>query len=309
MLRASRYLGLAALLVLFADSVSSFSVDTSNAAAVTSKCWDRRSALAKLASSVPIASSLLTFTPAAAASDSSRVYTVVVDSPDSALRVGIEFVDIKIDSKEVPSVDKVQPDSLAAASGVQPGMILLGKDSATKSSSKNVDFRIANGPYPFVLQFATIEESMAREAQLQEQMNPSPGSGSSIPLDPYGQLTVSKVQKPPSCGDSARRGDTVTIAYEARIGGSSGPLYDSSAWRQGKPATFELGKNFALPGVEIGLNGMCIGEVREIDIPTQLGYGRYGSQVFDIPGDVRLWWRVELLDLTKGSRKANQRFK
>jgi hypothetical protein len=43
---------------------------------------------------------------------------------------------------------------------------------------------------------------------------------------------------------------------------------------------------------------MCRGEVREIDIPSLLGYGRSGSEYSDIPGDVRLWWRLELVALT-----------
>ena len=121
-------------------------------------------------------------------------------------------------------------------------------------------------------------------------------------LGPYDRIDVKTVKKPDVCTGKAKSGDTVTISYEARISSLHGQVYDSTAWRQGDPATFELGKGATLPGVEIGLSGMCVGEVREMDVPTTLGYGKFGSQVFDIPGDVRLFWRVELLDLSKGKR-------
>ncbi|KAL7546537.1 hypothetical protein ACHAWF_013950 [Thalassiosira exigua] len=114
---------------------------------------------------------------------------------------------------------------------------------------------------------------------------------------PYGRLSVKTVRKPDSCDRRAKRGDALTIAFEARISSATGPLYDGTAWRKGALSAVKLGKGAAVPGVEIGLAGMCVGEVREIDVPATLGYGKFGSQVFDIPGDVRLWWRVELLDL------------
>ncbi|KAL3792177.1 hypothetical protein HJC23_009641 [Cyclotella cryptica] len=277
-------------------SASAFSIDTTQ-----NHNLNRRTALANLAT-VPTVTSLLSSiplltSPTVASAESSNICTVVIDSPNSASRVGIQFVDIKIDAKEVPSVDRVEPNSLAAKSGVKPGMVVLARDSATKSSSRNVDFRLRNGPYPFILQFATPDDMnmlMTSSKNLESQVEA---------LDPYGRLVVRSLQKPESCDGSARRGDTVTISYEARISSSNGSVYDSTAWRQGEPATFELGRGAAVPGVEIGLNGMCVGEVREIDVPTALGYGRYGSQVFDVPGDVRLWWRVELLNLTKGQKK------
>jgi hypothetical protein len=279
---------------LLLEYSSSFSIGSAQ-----SKNLDRRTALANILS-IPTVATTLTSKPRVAASaltDPSNVCTVVVDSPDTS-NIGIQFVDATIGSKEVASAEKVDPDSLAAKSGVKPGMVLLGRDSATKSSSKNIEFRLRNGPFPFILQFATPEEMMkltssnSGQQQVQERA-----------LGPYDRLDVKTVQTPNTCDNKAKTGDTVTISYEARISTATGPIYDSTAWRQSDPATFVLGKGVALPGVEIGLNGMCVGEVREIDIPTSLGYGKFGSQVFDVPGDVRLWWRVELLDLTKNQKK------
>ena len=112
-------------------------------------------------------------------------------------------------------------------------------------------------------------------------------------------LEVSTIRKPTNQCQGARRGDQVTVRYEGRVASPVGPIYDSTEERGGKPTTFVLGSGKALPGVDIGLQDMCPSEIRELDIPTSLGYGRGGSTVFDIPGDVRLWWKVELLELNK----------
>ena len=45
-------------------------------------------------------------------------------------------------------------------------------------------------------------------------------------------------------------------------------------------------------------------EKSELDIPNLLGYGPAGSQIFDVPDEVRLWWKVELLKLTKSDESS-----
>jgi len=260
------------------------------------KC-NRRTILESIVA-VPAITSILTSHPlvaASAATHANNVFTLVIDSPDTS-NIGIDFVDRALDGKEFASVGNVTPDSVAAAIGIRQGMVLLTRNSATKSSSKNIQFRLDNGPYPFVLQFTTAEEATTISNMGQQETNEST-------LGPYDRLAVQVVQKPDNCNVKAKPGDVVTISYEARISSMRGPIYDSTSWRQGEPATFQLGKRAALPGVEIGLQNMCVGEVRQIDVPTTLGYGKFGSQVFDIPGDVRLWWRVELLNLTKSAKK------
>ncbi|KAL9182932.1 hypothetical protein ACHAXT_004211 [Thalassiosira profunda] len=250
---------------------------------------------------------------AAAASDtsSSDVCTVVIDGPELLPSLGIQFIDSTIESREFPLVDKVEPNGLAAAAGVRPGMVLLGRESATKSSKANVEFRLRNGPYPFVMQFAAPDVMLEQKRQLKETLDTLRAATS--PTDAYGgaygRLSVQTVRKPTNCERRAQRGDVLTFKYEARIASATGPIYDSTAWRGGQSTTLELGKGSALSGVEAGLTKMCAGEIRTIDMPAALGYGKFGSSVFDIPGDVRLRWRVELLDLAKGSGKANWKYK
>lgn len=289
-----RYLACCWALLFQLESSVSFSLGPTHTNIV-----DRRAAIAKFVS-VPIGVSVLSSNPliaCSASTDVGNVCTVVIDSPESS-NIGVQFVDTQIDGKVYATIDKIETDSLAAQSGAKPGMVLLTRDSATKSSSKNIEFRLRNGPHPFVLQFTTPEELVKiSESDMQSQII------NGRALGPYDRIDVKTVRKSDNCNEKAKSGDTVTISYEARMVSSTGPIYDSTFWRQNQPAIFELGKGVALPGVEIGINGMCVDEVREIDVPTSLGYGKFGSPVFDIPGDIRLFWRVELLDLKKGKRQ------
>jgi len=187
-------------------------------------------------------------------------------------------------------------------------MILLGTDA-----SQSIVGRIQNGPYPIVLQFYDLRKTgdhqtvpVSPQTALLEaqQAPPSSNNQNPPPLSTKGTgLVIKTVQKPKDpCPDGqssrVRRGDTITINYEARVASPGGPLYDSSTERGG-PVTFRVGSAQAVNGVDIGVYDMCPGEVRELDIPASLGYGRAGSVVFDVPGDVRLWWRLELLQLEK----------
>ena len=112
-------------------------------------------------------------------------------------------------------------------------------------------------------------------------------------------LQISVVKKSESggdCGVKSRRGDVLEINYEARIGGKDGPVYDSSAERgTGQLYMFVLGSGDIVRGVDLGTYDMCPGEVRELSIPSALGYGRQGSRLYRIPGSFRLFWTVELV--------------
>ena len=301
--------GTSLLVSILSKSVMSLVVnDASN-----DNFWNRRTALAKMAFVPAVMIPSLTLTPSPSFASISNpsvtedITTLVIGDPDTAASAGLQFQDVEIGGKAYPVVKSVQSGSIAASRGVQEGMVLLGKDSASKASKDNVEFRIRNGPYPFVLQFITPQKD---GEGIKDQTNDNQIDEGPL-LDPYDRMVSKAVKQPSSCRTvaKAKRGDTVEISYEARISSRNGPVYDSTAWRGGKSVKFVLGKGTAIPGVDIGVNGMCVGEVRELDIPTALGYGKFGSQVFDIPGDKRLWWRVELVDLTKGGSQKEWRFK
>ena len=101
------------------------------------------------------------------------------------------------------------------------------------------------------------------------------------------------------CAIQSRRGDTMEIRYEARVGDMFGPVYDSSSFRgTGQPYAYVLGNNDVIKGVDLGTFDMCPGEVRELTIPAVLGYGARASRLFkQIGPNATLWWRVELVAL------------
>ena len=244
--------------------------------------------------------------------DPRAITTVILDSAES--RIGVELYDVTIGSgprQVYPAVKSVNnPSGVAASRGIQPGMIVLGnyKDAPAKS----VVNRIQNGPYPLVLQFydlgqvgdysdAPVAPSLALAKAEQASREAAAVQGPQLSSKGTGLVTKT-IQKPTTpCREKdsrVRRGDTLEIKYEARVASPGGPVYDSSAER-GKSVSFTVGKGEVVSGVDVGVYDMCPGEIRTMDIPASLGYGRAGSNVFDIPGDVRLWWQVELVKVTK----------
>eukprot|EP00980_Cylindrotheca_fusiformis_P011446 scaffold2654_cov126-Cylindrotheca_fusiformis.AAC.2 len=231
------------------------------------------------------------------------ISTLVLDSPSS--RAGIQLTDVQVGAKLFSAVKSIGPEGEASKSGIEVGMVVVGKNS-----SKGVVNQIKNGPYPVVLQFYNpAAETGAKTAAEGLQMAQSSEALSAVaPAGPPklsysgAGLSTTVIRKGDDCKLRVRRGDTVKINYIARIASPGGPIYDSTQERGG-PVVFTVGDGKAINGVDSGIGGMCKGEIRELDIPSGLGYGRFGSQMFDIPGDTRLWWRIELLELTPGDMK------
>lgn len=267
---------------------------------------DRRAALSTLAAFPSLFLGSPVFASFASPPLPQAITTVILDSP--GVSAGIKLHDVKIGSTFYAAVQSVKRDGAAASSGVQEGMILLGKDKTAAS----VVGRIKKGPYPIVLQFYNLAEDTPKsptEALTSAQIKAEEKANvKEPPLSAKGTgLIVKTTKKGENCevGSrlNARRGDSLQINYEARVASPGGPIYDSTEQR-GRSVEFVLGRNEAVKGVDVGLYDMCVGEVRELDIPNPLGYGPAGSQIFDVPGDVRLWWKVELLKLTKSDKPA-----
>lgn len=97
-------------------------------------------------------------------------------------------------------------------------------------------------------------------------------------------------------GRSVEAGDVLTVH-------TTGWLYDEAApekrgekfWSSldsGEKLTFTLGAGQMIRGWDQGLPGMLVGEVRELTIPPELGYGAAGRG--PIPPDSTLVFEVEL---------------
>ncbi len=73
----------------------------------------------------------------------------------------------------------------------------------------------------------------------------------------------------------AKKGDTVKIHYHGRL--TDGTTFDSSEGRE--PLEFELGSGMVIPGFDLGVSGMTIGEKKTINIPAAEAYGEKNEEM------------------------------
>ena len=95
-------------------------------------------------------------------------------------------------------------------------------------------------------------------------------------------------------GDRAEIGMSVSVHYTGKL--EDGTVFDSSIPR-GQPFTFTLGAGQVIKGWDLGVEGMTVGEKRNLVIPPHLGYGVRGAGA-SIPPNATLIFDVELLEVT-----------
>lgn len=91
-------------------------------------------------------------------------------------------------------------------------------------------------------------------------------------------------------GAEAKAGMMVTVHYTGTL--TDGSKFDSSKDRN-KPFEFKLGAGHVIKGWDQGVEGMKIGGIRKLTIPSDLGYGPRGQG--PIPPNATLVFEVELL--------------
>jgi FKBP-type peptidyl-prolyl cis-trans isomerase FkpA len=105
----------------------------------------------------------------------------------------------------------------------------------------------------------------------------------------YEEITVGE-------GAEASAGAHVTVHYTGWLqntDGSAGKKFDSSKDRN-DPFEFPLGAGHVIKGWDEGVQGMKVGGVRKLIIPSTLGYGARGAGGV-IPANATLIFEVELL--------------
>ena len=105
-------------------------------------------------------------------------------------------------------------------------------------------------------------------------------------------------------GDVAAAGQTATVhytgwLYDPGATDNRGAKFDSSVDR-GTPFEFPLGAGRVIQGWDRGVEGMTIGEARELTIAPELAYGDRAIGELIPPGSTLLF-EVELLELSGGS--------
>jgi len=248
---------------------------------------------------------------AAITNPTSRAITAIrINSPNEY--AGLELYEIMIGTppRNVVAVRSVRLGGQGAKAGAERGMILLDY-----GNQQDVVKRIASGKYPIEIRLynlalggdalgdlgrsiVTPEDALDLAASVSSSSDNTDAVGGSK-LSASDGLVIETIKKARGeCGIKSRRGDTMQIRYEARIGDRFGSVYDASEWRgTGQPYDYVLGNNDVLKGVDLGTYDMCPGDIRELTIPPELGY-RNGSKLYkQIPPNSKLFWIVELVEV------------
>lgn len=94
-------------------------------------------------------------------------------------------------------------------------------------------------------------------------------------------------------GSAAIPGNSVTVHYTGWL--ENGTRFDSSVLKN-RSFQFELGAGRVIAGWEEGVAGMAVGGIRQLIIPSHLGYGIAGAGKV-IPPNATLIFEVQLLEI------------
>ncbi len=94
-------------------------------------------------------------------------------------------------------------------------------------------------------------------------------------------------------GPEIKAGSTAVVHYTGKL--TDGTVFDSSKPR-GQAFEFALGAGMVIKGWDLGVEGMKVGEVRMLTIPSTLAYGASGIPGA-IPPNATLIFEVELLGI------------
>ncbi|MFA6624022.1 MAG: FKBP-type peptidyl-prolyl cis-trans isomerase, partial [Fibrobacteraceae bacterium] len=71
-------------------------------------------------------------------------------------------------------------------------------------------------------------------------------------------------------GDPVKKGQLIKVNYKGWLTDST--LFDDS-YARGEPLEFSLGSGQVISGWDRGLEGMKVGEIRRLALPSELAYG------------------------------------
>uniref|UniRef100_A0A8C5YYX3 peptidylprolyl isomerase n=1 Tax=Marmota marmota marmota TaxID=9994 RepID=A0A8C5YYX3_MARMA len=113
------------------------------------------------------------------------------------------------------------------------------------------------------------------------------------PADPVEIKTLSR--PPESCNETSKLGDFIRYHYNCSLLDGT-RLFSSHDF--GAPQEATLGANKVIEGLDTGLQGMCVGERRQLVVPPHLAHGESGAR--GVPGSAVLLFEVELVSREDG---------
>ena len=117
-------------------------------------------------------------------------------------------------------------------------------------------------------------------------------------------LKIIEVKPVTEC-ETAQKGDLVWVHYTGKL--ANGTKFDSSFDRrdpsgEAQPISFRLGEGHVIKGWDEGIEGMKVGEKRQLIIPPDLAYGAQGTPDGTIPPNSTLTFDVELVGIYRESK-------
>ena len=118
-------------------------------------------------------------------------------------------------------------------------------------------------------------------------------------------VKVTRTNIPKECVEGAAKGDLLEISYTGRLA-EDGMLFDGTAVKVNGRVNSDSTIFFVLgnqpfgqfpPSWDLGLEGMCIGERRTLNVPPALGFGPKGVPRRRIPPNAELIYDVTLLSI------------
>jgi FKBP-type peptidyl-prolyl cis-trans isomerase len=95
-------------------------------------------------------------------------------------------------------------------------------------------------------------------------------------------------------------GDQVYVRYTGKL--LNGTVFDSNQGNGKPPYEFIVGIGAVIKGWDQGLQGMRIGGIRKLEVPSDLAYGDRGNDT--IPANSDLFFEVTLLDVLRHGEEA-----
>lgn len=112
-------------------------------------------------------------------------------------------------------------------------------------------------------------------------------------LDPGAPLHIETVKAAETCTSPVLPGEKVRVWYTAWLMKNCVIIEQSKdfnmthEWKHGEGA-------MGMVGLDQGVSGMCLGEVRQVTIPASLGYGEKGERIPPVPPNATVIFEMEL---------------
>ncbi|CAJ1078718.1 peptidyl-prolyl cis-trans isomerase FKBP7-like [Xyrichtys novacula] len=118
--------------------------------------------------------------------------------------------------------------------------------------------------------------------------------------EPQEEVKIEVLYKPEQCTQKSKRGDLMNAHYDGYLAKDGTQFYCSRSDKDGHPQWFVQGVGQIIKGLDMGMEGMCVGEKRKITVPPALAFGEKGKH--PVPPNATVIFEVEVYSVTRGPR-------